>query len=619
MVIKCPECNHFVSDTSPTCPHCGYVLKKEAEEAPKASNPEPTPVALQPEPEPEVSQPEPESEVSHPEPELEVAHPEPAPVASQPIEYQQAEKSNVKLYAIIAALALVISVGIWFGLKGCSDDRIDIQLLQAQPANWDKFVSPKLSSASIYEQPDISHVIIKTDQNSILPVLDETENFYKVYIGEGRVGWVKKNQWKDVAVGPINKDILPDFFLKGERLNSTMQVFYEGPFNGLVLFYYRDFTSADHLEVGLLLDGRLIQPQNHCFDAAALDERGFNVVTSTDGSNPKIEFGTNYQINNDDFKQYPKLSELSDKQLAEIWKAAQGANPNMVLVSYCFPEQKTIRYYDIDLNVYGVENKSSKINVVEGEAGLSDFKYVIEKQYDSLLEKDVYSLYALTSSGEKVSTNTSEPAIQLIIIAQGDYDGDEIPEAIVYEWGGGTLIEPPYIVYYDKDDNIFKKVNGFDIDYSNEEFKVEEWKGQTTFVATIGLRKDRWAYNNHKLSLVERVVPDVGVRVATISLDRLFKGDEESDKSLYIDINGDGSTEKLTFHHDTSHALSYGNSMELVKIEADNWTIPNDGNESLCIIANTFSFIASDNGDIPSILCNDAWLFEWNGNSFLAP
>ena len=617
MVIKCPECNHFVSDTSSTCPHCGYVLKKEAAEEPKPSMPEPEPVA---QPEPEVVQPEPAPVAPEPEPEPEIQQPAPAPVAPQPIEYQEAEKSNGTLYVIISVLAVIICAALWFGIKGCSDDKIDIQLLQAQPANWDKFVSPKSSSASIYEQPDISQVLLKTDQNSILPVLDETENFYKVYMGEGREGWVKKNQWQHVAVEPINKDILPDFFLKGERLNSIMHVFHEGPFKGLVLFYYRDFTSADHLEVGLLLDGRLIQPQNHCFDAVALNERGFNVVTSTDGGNPKIEFGANYQINNDDFKQYPKLSELSNKQLAEIWKAAQGANPNMVLVAYCFPEQKTIRYYDIDLNVYGVDNKSSKINVVEGEAGLSDFKYVIDSQYDSMLEKDVYSLYALTPSGEKVSTNTSDPAIHLNIIAQGDFDGDEIPEAIVYEWGGGNLIEPPYIVYYDKDDNIFKKVNGFDIDYSNEEFQIEEWKGQTTFVATIGLRKDRWAYNNHKLSLVERVVPDVGVRVATISLEKLFKANEESsDKSIYIDINGDGSTEKLTFHHDTSHALSYGNSMELVKIEADNWTIPNNENVGLGVSGKSFSFIASDDGDIPDILCNDAWLYKWDRNHYMEP
>lgn len=29
MVIKCPNCQHFVSDMAPTCPHCGTILKDE--------------------------------------------------------------------------------------------------------------------------------------------------------------------------------------------------------------------------------------------------------------------------------------------------------------------------------------------------------------------------------------------------------------------------------------------------------------------------------------------------------------------------------------------------------------------------------------------------------------
>ena len=126
MVIKCPECNHFVSDTSTTCPHCGYVLKKGEAEPPKASNPEPAPVAPQPEPAPVAPQSEPAPVAPQPEPALVAPQPEPVPVAPQPepatvvpqpepatvvpqpIEYQQAEKSNVTLYAIIAALALLI-------------------------------------------------------------------------------------------------------------------------------------------------------------------------------------------------------------------------------------------------------------------------------------------------------------------------------------------------------------------------------------------------------------------------------------------------------------------------------------------------------------------------------
>ena len=31
-LIQCPECSHDVSDQAPTCPSCGYPLKKQASE-----------------------------------------------------------------------------------------------------------------------------------------------------------------------------------------------------------------------------------------------------------------------------------------------------------------------------------------------------------------------------------------------------------------------------------------------------------------------------------------------------------------------------------------------------------------------------------------------------------
>jgi len=29
MVVKCPKCNHFISDEVSECPHCGYVQKND--------------------------------------------------------------------------------------------------------------------------------------------------------------------------------------------------------------------------------------------------------------------------------------------------------------------------------------------------------------------------------------------------------------------------------------------------------------------------------------------------------------------------------------------------------------------------------------------------------------
>ena len=139
MVIKCPKCNHYVSDSTTVCPHCGAVLKEEAsaqtmepastlqEEKPKTQEDE---IIQQvnlsvekPMEKPEVETPakaeskreeltveeqEAAPVASPPSPAPVASPPASAPTAPPPVAYQQAEKSNVTLYAVIAVLALLI-------------------------------------------------------------------------------------------------------------------------------------------------------------------------------------------------------------------------------------------------------------------------------------------------------------------------------------------------------------------------------------------------------------------------------------------------------------------------------------------------------------------------------
>lgn len=277
-------------------------------------------------------------------------------------------------------------------------------------------------------------------------------------------------------------------------------------------------------------------------------------------------------------------------------------------------------YYDIEPNIYGDEVNSNKGQDVEETVGLSGFTYDVEGFYDSMVESTWYYLNAVTPTGEKVNTEVSSGAVKLSLLAQGDYDRDGEWEAIVYEWGGGNAVEPPYLVYYDKNEEVFKKVEGFEYICEDPEIKVEEWNGHTTFVVTVGLRRDRYVYNNHSLSIAERIVPELGTRVATISLGQLFKTDDvDMNRSIDIDIDGDGATEKLIFHHDASHALGWGKSMLLVKIEADDWSLPEDEDESLGVSGNTFTFLGLRDGVVPDILCDDAWLYRWNGEKYVTP
>lgn len=512
--------------------------------------------------------------------------------------------------------AIIVGVGLWFGLRGYFDNNVEVQLLQAQPVIWDKFVTPQNNQSTLYEQPDINHVLGQMGEGDIAPVIDETPNFYKIYIGNGKEAWVKKNQCKGIQNAPISQDLISELFLNGQRLECRTITFNDGDLQNLFLFFYRDFSSNGHLEVGIIDNGRLIQPMMSSIDAVALEGRGYELFAG--GERPRLEYGTNYQVKEESFERFLNVLELSKKQIADIWKAAQGTDPNKVRVSYYFPSVKAIRFFDVDLNVYGVSASNVKYQEVEGSSTLSGFRYVVDSEYDSDTERTVYDLEVETTSGEKISTGTTDYAVELSIIAQGDYDGNGENEAIVYEWGGGNSLQPPFLVYYDKDKEEFKKTEGFEGIYDNAKIEIEEWKGKTSFIATVGLRKDRYIYQDHSIKLIERISPDVGTRVATVSLSEVFgENAGDMDKDFYIDINGDGEPDKLTFHHDDSHALNWGKEMLLVNIQTSNWCTPDLGYGSLCVSGNIFTFLScKDAYDVPDILCDDAWIYKYGDGKY---
>ena len=632
MVVKCPKCNHFVSNVITVCPHCGYNFKEETLVVDKKQEPvvEPAPI---PSKETEESAQEPESIVEAVSSEISREEPVSEAIAEQLEADTQVEatetyipeinqapevKKDRKWFYILGVVA-VLAVGVGFGIKKYMDANVSVQLLPSRPVIWEKFLTP-ISSAHIYDQPDINMLLTdeKAEKGYIVPVLGETQSFYKVYLGEGKEGWVKKNQWREVAADPITQDMATEIFLSGEHLDNMTRHIDEGDLKDLMLCYYKDFTSSGHLDVGILDNGRLIRPLNSSVEAVPVDGSGLTVIPATDSEGGKIEFGTNYQITEESFQQFLDFSKLSKKQIAEIWKAAQGSNPYKVWVTYYFATEQAFRTYDVDLSVFGSDSNNSSRLVEEGNAGLSDFTYGVEGTYDKDSETTFYQLNAVTASGEKVNTEIVDGAVQLNIVAQGDLDGDGLQEAVVYEWGGGNAIAPPYLVYYDSQEEKFKKVEGFDIVSEEPEIKIEEWNNQQTLVCRVGIRTDRYTYSDHTLSVVERNIPDVGTHMATVSLAQLFKDDDDGvEKSIYIDIDGDGSTEKLTFYHDSSHALNWGKAMLLLRIEADDWRIPENTDDQLGISGETFTFLSVKTNGVPNLLCDDAWIFKWDGSNYV--
>lgn len=92
MVIKCPNCNHYISDTASICPHCGYEIT--CEETSASMNQE--------ENAPEVTE---KSEASEQNGEY-----------IKTIEYDSDEQSNSKKYIIPIVVGVLILVGIVIGI-----------------------------------------------------------------------------------------------------------------------------------------------------------------------------------------------------------------------------------------------------------------------------------------------------------------------------------------------------------------------------------------------------------------------------------------------------------------------------------------------------------------------
>ena len=250
---------------------------------------------------------------------------------------------------------------------------------------------------------------------------------------------------------------------------------------------------------------------------------------------------------------------------------------------------------------------SASIDGVEDKE-FTGFNFVVEE------ENETMELFAVMD-GEKRSTEIS--GAQVVILDQTDYDDDGEREALVYVWGGGNSIEPPFIVYFDKETQEFKKALGFEDASDQPEINVESWKNKPSFRVDIGLRKDRYVYENHEVKLAERIAPNVGKVLSTITVSQLFGSSEEmEEKTANIDIDGDGEKDKLLFTHDTSHLLGWGKQMMLKDMAGSYWSLP-DGHEDLGVIGTKFAFIKPEEGEVPVILCDDAWLYKWDGEKYV--
>ena len=217
---------------------------------------------------------------------------------------------------------------------------------------------------------------------------------------------------------------------------------------------------------------------------------------------------------------------------------------------------------------------------------------------------DGMELYALVGDC-RVPTGITEAAQMVEVITQGDFDGDGFSEAVVFEWAGGyTLDAPymvyfdaPYMVYYDKETGTFMKAEGFVYDGREQipEMVVDEWKGKHSLLQLVGLRMDRYVYEDHAVKLVERVTPKMCKNVSSVTLESVFnpiiQDEGYSERSVSIDIDGDGKEEEVTFLRNESHMLNWDEELLLVRISGARMQVPADSTDHLGVTGKKIAFL----------------------------
>ena len=536
----------------------------------------------------------------------------------------------------VAALALIIwGVVSFLGFGGKGNNLLPVQ----EPA-WDKFVVVLNDEIPVYKEPktispqlqimreDVASDVVSqyfkwsdtpdkrgyTSYNytlygkNIVPVIGEEGEWYKVTILADEVGmidgYIQKTHCREVKPEPITPELLQNLnSYDWHQAKFGLQT--EGKYKNLC--FISSFSEMDGcwLDVAVLYDGVLINPLTKRIETGENweDESLYKVVPVEEDGMPALRFGKQLQGADEflDAQLIVQKAKSGELDLGTLFESIPTSQSSIQLVSYYFPEINKENLYTFYQDLSSNQS-SGGIDGVE-DKNFTGFTYVLDNgEYGLELFAEV--------NGERKSTNISGERVD--ILDQADYDDDGELEALVYAWGGGNAIEPPFIVYFDKETQEFKKAEGFNDANAEPEIKVENWKGKPSFRVDVGLRKDRYVYKDHSVDLVECIVPNVGIILSTITVDQLFGSSEEpEDKTASIDIDGDGEKDKVIFFHDTSHFLGWGKQMMLKDFTGSYWFWADSEREDMGVIGSKFAFIKPEVGEVPNILTDDAWFYKW--------
>ena len=564
------------------------------------------------------------------------------PVSPAHVEESQEEMSDIeqddndevddnrkKWYYIGGAVAAaVIAVSCFFAFSGGSGNGNNP--LGVQKPKWEKFIKVNTSDVKLYKEADVSSSYVQlaierldgcmpneclvwsgdkaprgydvsdynVETNTVFPVLDESDEWYRVHIGIGtnREAYIQKIHCEEVKPEPITKEVIAKVYGSD---NGAYKFVEKGEFaNLLILREAGDVVNAESVMLGVLTDGCIVAP-NECLCFPQMkDTTGVAIRNVSDTPDSKFWHLTcpDSYWNDTQDEECPKaldVNKLTDSDIQKIVLAMRPQGNTASKVYYYFPTVATDRFIEFEYSF-----SPAATVVVEGQTVVTDFRVEGEK-------------LIATIDGEDREVDLDFGNIKLFGVK--DLDGDGSMEAVISHFMtsiNGEPVDCPLVVYYDAENDKLKQTDEMKLTYESEP-TFEGSDGSIIMVQHEGLKTIRYAFEDKKLVVKKEEFKNYGTVNGTIKLEDLFTFGEDAEKSITADFftDDDGSVATLTFSYE-GNGYYHGLKMQLYKYEFD------DGRDLRSTIdAETFKILKEHTNGMPDII-GDNYLYRWNGSNY---
>ena len=265
--------------------------------------------------------------------------------------------------------------------------------------------------------------------------------------------------------------------------------------------------------------------------------------------------------------------------------------------------------------IWRIEEESDSVTDANLSKLTSSIKYEIRNKND-------YMELVAVMNGSKQIIDVGADWIS--IIDQRDYDGDNLPEALVGISSMGSASVEPMIVYYDNETKQFKTTR-----FSRQQLKVgigdnsvQKWKGKWSFYGGDKYHWERYVFERGHVSMVEDyTMPSARYSKSILSLtpSRLFgsHADVDDTKEVSFDLDCDGMDEIIECTYKSQHwgirgDLDFAPAMEVSILWAGSAA---DIEElGLAFQLNVLESLTDGVHDITTDKRYD--IFKWNGSTY---